>query len=389
MKPVSQIILLLSATRLAASGLIPLGEHVDLRWRWESPAWTCHAVTDIGGEISRDPETVFLPLADKPYSAANPSISGARFTQPANPDFDFTGVPAGGPLWIAVQGTPGNGEAWPGFENNQSAVLGSYVPTDTRVSQTTARRWIRVSLVSYQPPHGKNARFSLWNTSSGNPPTVWMSTHDANVEDSYHFTEGTHNHLNWGFSAQGIHRIRLRASAFIGPGASNPTGWSETRTVTFAVGTFARWQAERFDSIQLDDPAICGPDADPDGDGLDNRLEYAFGTAPLAGGPMPLADGLGMPAFSLFEDGGLVHQTLVYPRRKAGPRLDPDVYQPMFSDSPDGPWSDNGVIITVAGFPSHQSSLDADWELVTARRPVPQGRTRGFARVAVSVGDGL
>jgi hypothetical protein len=151
------------------AGLISIGEHVDIRWRWESSAvWSCQAVTDSSGEIARESSSVFFSLSDKPNVSGNPAISGARVSQPASAAFAFTGVPVGEPLWIAVQGTPGIGEAWPGMENNQNAgTFGSYIPADSRVSQTTPRPWIKISLVSYVPPPGTAACFSLWNTSTG------------------------------------------------------------------------------------------------------------------------------------------------------------------------------------------------------------------------------
>ena len=45
--------------------------------------------------------------------------------------------------------------------------------------------------------------------------------------------------------------------------------------------TFEAWQATRFSAGQLSDPAISGPNADPDGDGRVNLTEYAFGLDPL------------------------------------------------------------------------------------------------------------
>lgn len=369
------------------AGLAPLGEHLDIRFRWESGAWTCEAVTYDGGEIAHDLDTVFLPLSDKPYIGNQPALSGARATQPASSAFDFTGIDDGEPLWFAVQGTPGIGEAWPGFENNQSGVFGSYIPADDRVSQTNAQPWIRVSLVEYIPPHGKDTHFSMWNTTTGNPPTVWMSTFDGDVENSYFYTQGSHNHVSWGFSAQGIHKVRLRASAFLGPGETNPTDWSDTFTFTFAVGTFAKWQATWFDAAELDDPDICGPSADADADGLANLLEYAFGTNPRNGGTAPHSEGLGLPAFSLTEDGGTIYQTLVFPRRRAEDRLNPETYRPLFASSPAGPWSDLDVETSAADFPPELDDLNAEWELVTARRAVTPGATAGFGRVEVVSGD--
>jgi hypothetical protein len=38
----------------------------------------------------------------------------------------------------------------------------------------------------------------------------------------------------------------LSASAYQGPGKTNPTGESEIFTVTFAIGPIAQWQAANF-----------------------------------------------------------------------------------------------------------------------------------------------
>ena len=371
---------------LVQAGLQPLGEHVDIRCQFTAGEWDSRLKTDSAAYES---SAVFLPLADKPYVNSNPAISGARHVQPANAAFSFTGAPVGQPLWIAVQGTPGIGEAWPGFRNDQAeGTFGSYIPSDPRVPQGTARPWIRIQLVDYQPPHGTTSHFSLWNTVSGQP-TVWMSTFHTAVENSYYYAAGSHTHASFGFTAQGIHRVTLRASAFLGPGATNPTGLSEPFTLVFAVGTTARWQGESFDFAQLADPEVVSLAADPDRDGIPNVLEYAFGTKPLHGGPVPAAAGLGMPVFSLVNEGGTLYQTITYPRRRAGSRLLPEIYQPLFSENLDGTWSSAAVTTAASDFPAEQAALNAVWEKATSRRPVPEGGTKGFARVGVTAGDGL
>ena len=45
--------------------------------------------------------------------------------------------------------------------------------------------------------------------------------------------------------------------------------------------TFSEWQAAHFTTAELADPAISGANADPDGDGRPNLIEYAFGLDPL------------------------------------------------------------------------------------------------------------
>lgn len=373
------------------AGLTPIGEHVDIRWRWETSGfWSCQAVTDSDGETTREMQDVFFPLSDKPYSAVSPSDSGARNIQPASGAYAFTGVAPGQPLWIAVQGTPGVGEVWPGFENNQTAgTLGTYFETDTRLPQpqTIAREWITVHLknVVYQGT-GPNPAFSLW-TVSGGVPRVWMATADGiGPGDSYLFAVGSHNHMNWGFGALGIYRIQITATAYNGPGQTNPTAESVIHTLTFAIGPFAQWQAENFSSSELDDPALSGPAADPDHDGMTNLVEFAFGFDPKSGVATPVAEGLGLPKFSLIEDVGGFFEVLEYPRRRTGARILPLIYSPQFSTSFD--WQVDGVTTTTDDFASGQDALNAEWERVTARRPVGTSvPASGFGRVVLTSGD--
>lgn len=361
---------------------------MDIRWRWEAAGgWTGQAITESHGEETYALDEVFLPLADKPYAAGNPADSGARFTQPASAAFAFTGVPAGQPLWVAVQGTPGIGEAWPGLENNQDpGTFGSYIPGDSRVSQSIARPWIRISLEGYTPPPGTSAQFSLWNTSPNLPPTVWMSTFESGTVNHYYYAEGSHNHMNWGFSEPGIHRVRLRASAFTGPGATNPTGSSEVQTLTFAIGPFAQWQATHFSAGELDDPAICGPDADPDRDGMNNLVEFGLGFDPRSGLAVPEFPGLGLPQLSVAEENGIFYHVLEYPARRAGAQFSPLRYTPQFAT--DMNWQSEETTTTAADFPPELDTLNAVWEKVTSRRPLgPVAPARGFGRVGVGFNE--
>lgn len=388
MKPLSPFLTLALVSPLPA-GLEPLPEHLDVRSHYVGGSWSNTLRVD-SQPTAWDPALVFLPLSDKPVVVSNPAISGARQTQPPSSLFSFTGAAPGDPIWTAVQGTPGISEVWPGFDNDQPTnTFGSYIPADPRVSQGLARPWIRISLVDYTPPPGKASHFSLWNTSSGQPPTVWMSTSDTSNDDSFYHAAGSHLHVWWGFTALGVHKVTFESSAFLGPGETNPTGASDPFTLTFTVGTVGRWQATWFDAAELEDPAISGMDADPDLDGLVNLLEYAFGTNPRIGGPVPAEEGLGFPAFALVDDEGTLYETLTYPRRRAGDRLMPEVYQPEFSSDLSGTWTDTGVVTTAEDFAPPLDGLNAEWELVTSRRPLTPGATRGFGRIDVTAGDGF
>lgn len=53
--------------------------------------------------------------------------------------------------------------------------------------------------------------------------------------------------------------------------------------------TFAQWRADSFSEDQLGNEAISGSLADPDNDGLANRLEYLFATDPLGSNVAPIS----------------------------------------------------------------------------------------------------
>ena len=376
------------------TGLVSIGEHVDVRWTYDGAAdhWTGRArTTGTGSDVLWNFDNVFFPLSDNTYSASTPSNSGARNIQPPSAAYAFTGVAAGDPLWIAVQGTPGNGEVWPGFENNQaSGTLGSYLETDTRLPQpqTISREWITVRLknVIYQGT-GATPAFSLWTVSSG-VPRIWMATADGiGAGDSYLYAIGTHNHMNWGFGALGIYRIQITATAYKGSGKTNPTAESTIHTLTFAVGPVANWQAAYFTGVELENPAICGMAADPDGDGLTNLQEFAFGYDPRSGTRQPVSAGLGLPVFSTETINGTFYQTLDYPRRKALTLTKPLEMIAEFSNLQDNWEAQPTGAESVSGFTGDQAALNGVWEKVRVRRAAPISDRVGFGRVRVEQGD--
>lgn len=368
--------------------MIPLGEHLDHLWTWNT-AEQKWELTLLGDERAYTPDEAFLPLSDKPYLVQQPSQSGARLPQQSNASLSFTGVAPGKNIWYALSGNPGLGEAYPGFRNNQgSNVIAPYFETDQRLPQpqSMARPWItsRISSVFHDGPQA--AKFSMW-TGSTSSPSIWASTSNGQTNNLFLFAAGGHNHVNWTFGATGIYRIGMRASAFLGAGQTLPTGDSDEVKVTFTVGPVAFWQATQFSGEELESPAISGMDADPDGDGEKNLVEYAFGTDPN-GGALPLAPGLGRPVFTTETSGGVNYQVLTFPRRKALQLTRPLVYAPQFSENlRTDSWQENGTE-SVSAFTGDQTGLNAVWEKVEFRHPVANpAPVRGFARVGVSFAE--
>ncbi len=65
--------------------------------------------------------------------------------------------------------------------------------------------------------------------------------------------------------------------------------WVDQVVWTPDAATFNSWQTSKFNSTQLADPLISGPEADPNKDGINNLLGFALGLDPLAAG-VTLAD---------------------------------------------------------------------------------------------------
>lgn len=96
---------------------------------------------------------------------------------------------------------------------------------------------------------------------------------------------------------------------------------------------FATWQELHFETET--DPAVIGPDADADGDGIPNLLEYAFGMDPNE------ASRAGMPTQSVQEIGGEQYLTLTITRPVGLTDLDYEV-----SESEDlATWTSTAVAV--------------------------------------------
>jgi hypothetical protein len=75
------------------------------------------------------------------------------------------------------------------------------------------------------------------------------------------------------FTVPGTYVLRLTAN----DGALAAT---DDVTITVNGDGFDTWRAQYFPAAELANPAISGPDADPDGDGFTNNQEYQSGTNP-------------------------------------------------------------------------------------------------------------
>ncbi len=69
---------------------------------------------------------------------------------------------------------------------------------------------------------------------------------------------------------------------------SNAAGTVDSATAVITIADpLLAWRMAHFTEEAVNDPAISGPEADPDGDGISNEGEYVFGTAPRGGHAPP------------------------------------------------------------------------------------------------------
>lgn len=92
--------------------------------------------------------------------------------------------------------------------------------------------------------------------------------------------------------ATGSHTLRWTYSKNASVSANLDTAWVDQLVFTPQTDeTIDDWREDKFTSIELGQPEISGPDADPDSDGIDNATEFALGLEPKTANGDPLTVG--------------------------------------------------------------------------------------------------
>jgi hypothetical protein len=165
-----------------------------------------------------------------------------------------------------------------------------FVPTAGNTAQW-ATNWRRAQLAFY------NVELSYFN---GSHPVL---------SNAAPFTAGARGYI-WGHNGRctGGEWVLMSAPSWTWPGQSPlelPVNWTVSTASQFIAGQgtgtgfqmksalidgplpvtpWEEWRARHFTAGQLNDPAISGPEADPDLDGTVNLAEYALGGHPLMAG---------------------------------------------------------------------------------------------------------
>ena len=175
----------------------------------------------------------------------------------------------------------------------------------------------------------------LWQTDAGGGLVFQVNTADGiDDSDAVSIAPGGHSHHNWGFATNGIYRVTLRAEGHRSGVETNDL--SPEAALTFHVlplpppepTPFQQWQ--RIHWPEGASEAIQGPDADPDGDGVVNAMEYALDLDPR------VSSRSGLPAMTWRLDGGSLKPAFQFTKVKSAADLG---YRVAISTHASGPWA--------------------------------------------------
>ena len=296
-----------------------------------------------------------------------------------------TTVPSGLQLQWAFLG-PVGGTFWsfPTTQNNSASKKALYlgfaaygVPANTFTGPEGGQVRLRVHSIENLTTPG-SGHFFAYETAFSSP--IFKLSSVPNYDNDYEIFSGGHGHLNLALTASGMFRVWFVVSGVLLAGGqtieSQPLplyfgveAWQIPSGPAPATG-YEAWKLASFSSTQAADPMVSGLDADPDGDGANNLVEYAFNGNPLIPGVV------GKPQRESLTDGGQEYLAIRYQRRKGDTTLSTTVEST--ADLSATNWSGVGVEV---GAPT---PVGMDYEEVVYRAPVSKADApKQFMRVRV------
>jgi surface-anchored protein len=303
------------------------------------------------------------------------SAGGSRRVANNSSFWQQIGLSSGDPFWFNSSGTQNALSPWMGFDS--SGTFAAYVQSDPRQNTSHPLRWVTYRLHDFRYSGQGNGNMGIYITSAAG---WWWNTYNGVDANDVYIDEVGHRHQNWVFTALGLYQVDVSASAYLGPGQTNPVQ-SPVTTFTYGVGTFAEWQLRNFPISKVMDETIAGPFADPDGDGVVNLIEYALNMNPRSPERqqmIPNSGTGGLPAVYLIEDQNKQRLVIEFVRRRAAthPQV---VYHPEFTTTlQPGEWTFAGTV--------EVDQIDSTWERVRVIDSVASDSwDRRFARLRVEL----
>jgi len=219
--------------------ILPSG-HMDVTVNLQAGTWSA------GLKLDEEEDTLVLPNllifgTDEDWDGTG---SQAGWTsRPAGSDWDFLGGDDGDPVYVFPQGGDKQGQfPWLGFSSDETGpgALALRTTDDPRAPETA--RWMSIELVGVRFTDAFGApgaaSLSLWQSGSFGIPTIWWSTAMEPLGgNQYWMLEGSHSHLNWGFTEKGFYEIDFRASGISATSGQPVVGNIETLRVGIGVSS--------------------------------------------------------------------------------------------------------------------------------------------------------
>ncbi len=178
-----------------------LGEdHADIGVNFEDGEWDLH-IHDEENEAEYEPDEALL------YIGADSRTT--RTGDAADPAYDFLGVAAGGTVFVSPQ-----------IQNPNLLFLG--LGAEELATGVLQGDIAKLRLASVSGP----GEFSMWQSGlTATEPNLFMATSDGIDEnDSFDVTAGSHNHMNFGFTSQGLYEITFVAMGIDAEGTPTDSG---------------------------------------------------------------------------------------------------------------------------------------------------------------------
>jgi surface-anchored protein len=282
------------------------------------------------------------------FTATNQQVyivggAGAQLSIPSNPNYAFLGA-VGAPIWILPQ--------------SQNVTL-PYLGTSAEdIPLGVFNGPLNLELRSVEGP----GNFFAWaNSGAGQPPVVKFICTNGVVDSNYNVMNpltGSHEHYNWGFSTNGLYRITFRVTGQRVGESTNIIG--KEAAWAFQILPLRPWENwVSTNWLPATATNIAGAGADPDGDGIVNLLEFAFGNNPN------IALYTNVPAITFVNDTGTNYGALRYVHATNATDL---TFAPVVAGAVTGAtWADLNNIVSV--------STNGATQIVTVRDSVPKEAT--------------